>query len=117
MKPGYCPLFNQGFGKVGFHTARYLQREGAVCIGVSVSNGAVFNKNGIDPVHLEAYAKQNGTVAGFPGATSIHRDELIFQKCDILIPAAVSGAVTADNADMVQAKIIVEAGWFFGHLF
>lgn len=99
----------QGFGKAGFNAARYLHREGAVCIGVSVSNGAVFNRDGIDPQHLEAYVKENGTVNGYPGAqSSLCREDLLFEKCDILIPAAVGRAINVDNADLVQAKIIVE---------
>ena len=100
----------QGFGKAGFHAARYLCREGGVCVGVSDSGGAVFNsRDGIDPNHLEAYIRENGgSVNGYPGAQSRPRDELILESCDILIVAAVPRAIRADNAELIQAKVIVE---------
>ena len=39
----------------------------------------------------------------------ITNQELLEQECDILIPAAVSNQITAENAYNIKAKIVVEA--------
>jgi glutamate dehydrogenase (NAD(P)+) len=49
-------------------------------------------------------------VAGFPGAQEISAEEMLAADCDVLIPAAIGGAIHADNWDSVQASIIIEGG-------
>jgi len=97
----------QGFGNVGLHTARYLHRHGGKCVGVIEYNGSIKNSNGIDPKELEDYKLDNGSIVGFPGAEATSED-LMIAECDILVPAANERQITAENAHLIQAKIIAE---------
>uniref|UniRef100_A0A8C7E639 Glutamate dehydrogenase 1, mitochondrial n=1 Tax=Naja naja TaxID=35670 RepID=A0A8C7E639_NAJNA len=97
----------QGFGNVGFHSMRYLQRYGACCICVEEVDGAIYNTDGIDSNELQYYKQEHGTIVGFPKAKKLEGSALEV-PCDILIPAAIEKQLTKENAHRVQAKIIAE---------
>lgn len=101
----------QGFGNVGFHSARYLVRHGAICIGVLEWNCAIVNPNGIDPRDLEEYKQEHGTIKGYPKSDPYENEkinELLCEQCDILVVAASEKQITKHNAHRIKAKIIAE---------
>lgn len=101
----------QGFGNVGSHTARYLHDLDAKIIAVSDAFGAIHDPDGIDIHALLHHVKEHGRVDGYTDGDTkkISNEELLTLKCDILVPAAIGGVLTAENANDVQATCIVEA--------
>jgi glutamate dehydrogenase (NAD(P)+) len=98
----------QGFGKVGRDAARFLAQSGVTVRAVSDVDGAIFSEHGLDTIQLGAHVDRTGSVAGFDGAETLDPADLVTLDVDVLVPAAVEGVITADNAGRVQARIIVE---------
>jgi glutamate dehydrogenase (NAD(P)+) len=99
----------QGFGNAGQFAAQLLEEQGAKIIGVSDSQGGVYNKNGIQVGTLRKHKEKKGSVVDFPGTKSISNEDLLEQECIILIPAALESQITKKNAGKINAKIIAEA--------
>lgn len=99
----------QGYGKVGGFAAQLLHDSGCRVVAVSDVVGGLYREKGLDPEAINRYKRDSGTVVGFPGADALSNDELVEVECDVLVPAAIEGVITAKNADKVKASIIVEA--------
>lgn len=54
---------------------------------------------------LEDYHLDNRTIVGFPGAKAYEGESLMFEPCDIFVPAAVEKVITSENASRIQAKV------------
>ena len=99
----------QGFGTVGEATARFLGELGARVIGIGDSEGSIFRGDGIDLALARRQRQETGSIVGTPRTEAIPRDSLLELDCDILIPAALEGAITARNADRIRTKLLAEA--------
>lgn len=95
----------QGFGKVGYWAAIGLENLGLKVVAVSDVNGAVTGFNNI--AELWRYFTENNNL-NMPGTEKMTQEELLHLKVDILIPAALSDAITEKTAPRIQAKIVVE---------
>jgi len=98
----------QGFGNVGSITAKLLHEAGFKIVAVSDVFGGIYNKDGLDIPRLLAYVSEMHRVEGFAGSKSVSNAELLETECDVLIPAALGGQITEDNAGNLRCKIIVE---------
>ncbi|MGH2406314.1 MAG: Glu/Leu/Phe/Val family dehydrogenase [bacterium] len=98
----------QGFGNVGSNAARLMWEDGCVVVAVSDVQGGIYNERGLDLPALERYVAETKTVVGFPGATPISNRALLELPCAFLIPAALEGQITGENAGRIRAQVIVE---------
>jgi glutamate dehydrogenase (NAD(P)+) len=104
----------QGFGNVGQHAATILASEyGCQVVAVGDISDAIFNPKGLDlagvsehvrhhPRRLLAGYGMNGQVDHFTNS------ELLTLDVDVLIPAAIEDQITAENADRIRARVVVE---------
>ncbi len=98
----------QGFGSVGVHAARFLERRGCALIAAADSRATVFDPLGLDLEELVAHKLRHGSVGGFAGAQSLERDAVLDIECDIWIPAARPDVVTAENVGRLRTRLVVE---------
>jgi glutamate dehydrogenase (NAD(P)+) len=99
----------QGFGKVGSIAALELHQRNVKITGVSDVATGIVNEKGLNIPHVIEYLRHNMTLEDYPEADKISNEELITLPVDILIPAAIDGAINSGNVDRVKAKIIAEA--------
>jgi glutamate dehydrogenase len=98
----------QGFGNAGSFLAKFMHDAGALIVGISDVYGALYDPDGLNIEYLLSRRDSFGTVTTlFEGA--ITNQELLIQECDILVPAAISNQITAENAHNIKAGIVVEA--------
>jgi glutamate dehydrogenase (NAD(P)+) len=101
----------QGLGNVGFHVAKFLEEEDdAKIVAIIERDGAVVNDDGLSVEQVFAHMKEHGGVKGFPDGKYVADGSSVLETdCDILIPAALEGQITRDNAARIRAPVIVEA--------
>ena len=96
----------QGFGNVGSHAALDCEARGIKVVAIGDVAGNLYSAKGINVSALVKYREQTGGIKGFPGAEAVA--DVITCPCDVLLPCAIENAIRADNAERIQAKLIVE---------
>lgn len=108
MKLEEMRVIVQGFGNVGSYLARYLYEAGAKVVGIADVMGGVYDENGLDVPYLMEKRDSFGAVTHLFENT-ITNQELLEKECDVLIPAALGGQITEENAPRLNCNIVVEA--------
>ncbi|MFT0532746.1 Glu/Leu/Phe/Val family dehydrogenase [Castellaniella hirudinis] len=98
----------QGFGNVGGTAARLFHEAGAHVIAAYDHTGIVYNSRGLNVPALVEHVKSTGGVAGAADTETLTPKDFWSLETDILIPAALEGQITRDNADLVRTRILVE---------
>jgi glutamate dehydrogenase len=99
----------QGFGNVAYHAAVNFHEAGCRIVAVSDSTGGVYSKDGVNPQELMDHKTRSGSVTGFQNTEAISSLDPLTVDCDIIVPAALEGMITLENAGDVKAKMVVEA--------
>ncbi len=113
-KPGLQELSGldvavQGYGNAGRNAAHLFHEAGARIVAVSDTRGGAYDPNGLDLNAVDTLKDTTGTVLGLDGAKELDHREVLEVPCDILIPAAIENQITSENADRIQARVVVEA--------
>ncbi|MEM7409059.1 MAG: Glu/Leu/Phe/Val dehydrogenase [Myxococcota bacterium] len=117
LVPGETTVAVQGLGNAGYHVARLLQQTGYKIIAVSDSKGGIYAKDGFDVESLYHNKQETrklqgvyceGSVCELVDHQQISNAELLELEVDLLIPAALEGVITTENAGRIRAKLIAE---------
>lgn len=99
----------QGFGNVGAWHAYWASKMGFKIIAVSDSKGTVYDPNGIDVEKAIKIDRETGTVYNYPSGEHIKDPrEALYVEADIIAPDAIENQLTAENAHLVKAKLVIE---------
>ncbi len=100
----------QGLGNVGYHAAKFFAEAGARIVAIAEYDGAIHAAEGLDVDAVQAHRRETGSILNFPGAKNLPRSQDALEcECDLLVPAALEGQITSENAPRIQAKIVAEA--------
>jgi glutamate dehydrogenase/leucine dehydrogenase len=78
-------------------------------VALSDMRNGVTCDTGIDIDRAQCHVADTGWLEGLPGTEPISNAELLKLPCDILIPAAIEATINCDNAEAIQARLVVEA--------
>ncbi len=98
----------QGFGNVGSFAARFMNELGVKVVAISDSGGAYFCGDGIDVEAATTHRAREGKLEGLAGVEKITSEELLALDVEVLLPAALGGAIHAGNAANVKARVVLE---------
>ena len=108
--PSQTRVAIQGFGNVGSVTAKSLMAAGCRIVAISDVSGGYADPAGIDIARAIEHVRRSParTLEGLPGASKISNAELLAMDVGVLIPAALEGQITRENAHEIRAKVVVE---------
>lgn len=114
LDPAATRFAVQGFGNVGYWAALIMTQLGCTMVAVANTSGAIRSDAGIDPASLRRHLDDGGRLVEYADAADaedaqvIPAEELMGVECEVLIPAALGGAIDAANASSVTARIVIE---------
>jgi glutamate dehydrogenase (NAD(P)+) len=98
----------QGMGNVGSSAAELFGQAGSKVVAAQDHTGSIYNDNGFDLSLLIPHVRDTGGVGGFKGAEPMDNEAFWDVKCDVMIPAALEGQITAARANRLKASLVLE---------
>ncbi|MDN6884833.1 Glu/Leu/Phe/Val dehydrogenase [Variovorax sp. CAN2819] len=98
----------QGFGNVGSVAAELFAEAGAKIVAVQDHTGTIVNSNGLDLAKLVPISRTDGVIGFKAGGDIVPNEDFWNTPCDILIPAALEGQLTAERAQKTTARLVLE---------
>jgi glutamate dehydrogenase (NAD(P)+) len=108
MLPNGTTAIIQGFGNVGSVTAQTLHDQGIKVVGVSDHTVAYYDSRGLDVPSMIKHTEAFGVLKGWSEEAVFDPHELLAQRCDILVPAAMEQAIDGKLAERLQCRILAE---------
>lgn len=101
----------QGFGNVGGYAAEIFAENGAKIKAVSDVSGGIYCEDGLDIGELLKFAADKKLLRDYKAANVKHisNEEVLAADVDVLVPAALENQVTAEIAEKLRCKFLVEA--------
>lgn len=98
----------QGYGNAGAFSGEILENMGCKIVAISDSCGGILDWNGLNPFNVSRAKKEKGAVTESEQGQIISNEDLLTLPVDVLVLAAKENVITANNAALIQAKIITE---------
>lgn len=113
LNPEETTVAVQGYGNVGSGFAIAAAKLGFNIIAASDSQGGYLVENGFNASKMCECKMEEGTIKKcgeklHPEGRQITNEQLIELDVDILVPAALENVITEENADNLNANIIIE---------
>lgn len=96
----------EGFGSVGRWAASELADRGATVVAVADVTGGVYAETGLDMAAVTEWTLARPLI-DYPGADP-WAGSILTVPCDIVVPAAIEGTLTASVASKMSARLVVE---------
>jgi glutamate dehydrogenase (NADP+) len=118
LEPKKMTLAVQGFGNAGYHFARLASEKGFNIVAVSDSKGAIYSEQGLEPEKVMKHKQEHkdlksmmycdGSVCDLQRYKKISSDDMLKLDVDVLVLAALENQIHKENADFINAKLILE---------
>ena len=94
----------QGFGNVGRFAALSCHNLGFKVIAISDITGGILDRKGLDIPQIMKYR----SIAEVEKYEKITSQEVLQQKCEVLIPAALGGVINESNVSKINCDFVIE---------
>lgn len=107
-----CTAAVAGFGHVGRSAVEEMYEQGIRIIALSDSSSGILREEGLDVPALLQFKAAGGHLCDYnaPGVRHVPCEQVLETPCTVLALCTVGAAVTEENAQSIQATVLLECG-------